>query len=311
MDKVFVVILNWNGVSDTIECLNSIRELSIINYQLSIIVVDNASSDGSLEEIERVLKRVTKEKRISSELIKNKENLGFAAGNNTGIKHALKHEADFILLLNNDTLVDRGLVTGLLTSVKKYPKAGLISPKIYFAKGFEFHKKRYKKDKLGKVIWYAGGDIDWRNVYGVNHGVDKVDKGQFAKVQETDFATGACVFLRAKALREVGVFKKKYFMYFEDVDLSQRMKRKGWQVLYSPKGHLWHKVAQSSGIGSELNDYFITRNRMLIGLKYAPFRSKLALIKESVRLLNSGRKWQKLGVRDFYLGRFGKGSWKQ
>ena len=87
------------------------------------------------------------------------------------------------------------------------------------------------------------------------------------------------------------------------------LEKGGFEVMYVPDAHIWHKVAQSSGIGSELNDYFITRNRMLFGLKYAPLRTKLALIKESLKLLLSGRKWQKTGISDYYLGRFGKGSW--
>ena len=99
-------------------------------------------------------------------------------------------------------------------------------------------------------------------------------------------------------------------MYFEDTDLSQRLKLAGKKIVYDPSGVIWHKVAQSSGIGSNLNDYFTTRNRMLFGMKYASFRTKIALLRESVRLLISGRKYQKQGIKDFYLGRFGKGSWK-
>ena len=98
-------------------------------------------------------------------------------------------------------------------------------------------------------------------------------------------------------------------MYLEDADLSLRMRRAGWKVLYTPYGHLWHKVAQSSGIGSDLNDYYITRNRLLFGMRYASLKTRLALYKESLRFLLDGRDWQKKGVMDFYLGRFGKGSW--
>jgi GT2 family glycosyltransferase len=88
------------------------------------------------------------------------------------------------------------------------------------------------------------------------------------------------------------------------------MKKVGWKVLFSPEGFMWHKVSQSSGIGSGQNDYFLTRNRMLFGMKYAQLRTKFALLKESIKLLLIGRKWQKIGIRDYYLGRFGKGSWK-
>lgn len=154
------------------------------------------------------------------------------------------------------------------------------------------------------------GDIDWANVYGTNHGVDEVDRGQYDKTKETDFATGSCMFLRCKALDDVGLLDEKYFMYFEDADLSQRMEKSGWKILYAPKATLWHKVAQSSAIGGELNDYYITRNRLLFGMRYAPLRTKFALVRESIKLAITGRKWQRVGARDFYLGRFGKGSWE-
>ncbi len=307
--KVSIIILNWNRKKDTIECLESIENLQILGFELEIVVVDNASSDGSQKAVEQIFKKIT-EKNILCKQIRNTTNLGFAAGNNVGMRYSLDSGADYLLVLNNDTEVDKSLIKKLLKVAKKYSKVGTISPKIYFAKGFEFHKNRYKRKDLGKVFWYAGGDMDWDNVYGSNHGVDEVDKGQFEKAKETDFATGACMLLKSEALKDVGLFDEKYFMYLEDADLSQRLKRKGWEVLYTPKTEIWHKVAQSSGIGSDLNDYYITRNRLLFGMRYAKFRTKLALVRESFKLFLTGRRWQKIGVRDFYLGRFEKGSWK-
>ena len=211
--------------------------------------------------------------------------------------------------MNNDLILQKDIVLKLVSFIDKNPKVGVASPKMYFAKGYEFHK-RYKDSELGRVIWYAGGDIDWNNVYGSNHGVDAVDTGQFDKVVDTDFATGCCMFVRKEVLKKVGLFDKRYFAYLEDADLSQKAKKAGYRVLYAPPAKLWHKVSQSSGIGSNLNDYFITRNRMIFGLSYASLRTKLALIRESLRLLAKGRKWQKIAIRDFYLGRFEKGSWQ-
>lgn len=117
------------------------------------------------------------------------------------------------------------------------------------------------------------------------------------------------MFINAKVINQIGNFDTKYYTYLEDADFSLRTKKAGWKIIYFPKIYLWHKVAQSSGIGSSLNDYFLSRNRLLFGLKYAPFRTKLALFKESAKLMISGRRWQKIGIRDFYLRRFGKGSW--
>lgn len=313
MTSVFIVILNWNGKENSIQCLESIGKLQISNFKLQTIVVDNASIDGSVQAIKQYSQKFARELASNSyelRVIKNASNLGFAAGNNIGIRRALKDGADFVLILNNDTIVEESLITDLLKVAHDYKDAGVISPKIYFAPGFEFHKERYQDKDLGKVIWYAGGKIDWSNVYGSHKGVDEVDRGQYEKIEETDFTTGAAMFLRREAIKDAGMFDEKYFMYLEDADLSMRMKKHGWKVLYAPPAHLWHKVARSSAIGSELNDYYITRNRLLFGMRYAPFQAKFALVRESLKLLLFGREWQKRGVLDFYFRRFGKGTWK-
>jgi GT2 family glycosyltransferase len=126
---------------------------------------------------------------------------------------------------------------------------------------------------------------------------------------ETDYASGSCMLIKREVLEEIGFFDKKLFMYWEDSDFSQRAKRAGWRVLYVPQAKIWHKVASSSAIGSFLNDYYLTRNRLLFGLRYARPRTKFALFRDSLRLLIKGRKWERIGVRDFYLMRFGKGSY--
>ena len=309
MIKVSLIILNWNRAKDTIECLKSIGRLRRENYKLSVIVIDNASSDNSVKEIQKTENNGQDEK-LDFKLIENDINLGFAAGNNVGIKYAIDTGADYILILNNDTEVNENLVEELVEFTEKNKDVGIISPKIYFAPGYEYHKKRYKNVDKGKVIWAAGGKMDWENVFGVNRGVDEVDHKQYDKAENIDFATGACMFIKAEVFKKTDLLDARYFNYFEDADLCFRVKKKGFQAYYLPKAYLWHKVSQSSAIGSELNDYYITRNRLIFGLKYAPIRSKLALIRESIKFLLTGRKWQKIGVCDYYLGNYGKGSWK-
>ena len=301
MKRIAVVILNWNRKSDTLECLKSVFTLDASRFTLVPIVVDNASTDGSVEAFKK-LKNIT--------LVKNKDNLGYTGGNNEGIKKALELGADFIMVLNNDTILDKDLVKELLGAAEDKKDAGIFTPKIYFEEGFEFHKDRYKKSELGKVIWAAGGKIDWDNVFGENRGVDEVDRGQYDRVEEVDFGTGACLFVRREVFEKCGMFNNKYFMYYEDTDFCEFAKRNGFRIVYVPAAKLWHKVAQSSGIGSSLNDYFISRNRMLFGVMYAPLRTKFALLRESWKLLLFGRPWQRRGVLDFYIGNFGKGSWK-
>lgn len=305
MVKVFMVILNWNGFEDTYACLESLSKSRHVGIQLELVIVDNGSTDGSAKKLSSL-----KFEGTVLKIIKNSKNLGFCEGNNIGIQYAMSRKADFVVVLNNDTLVSPDSVKELTKFMIENPGVAACSPKIYFAKGFEFHSKRYQKKDLGNVLWYAGGVIDWNNVYGANLGVDEVDRGQYDSESETDFFTGACAILRVKALEDVGIFDEKYFMYLEDADLSQRMKRRKLKVKYFPNAKIWHKVARSSAIGGDLNDYFITRNRMMFGISYASIRTKLALYREGLRLLLNGRKWQKLGIHDYLLGRFGKGSWK-
>ncbi len=301
MKKIFVIILNWNRKKDTLECLKSLARLNAIDFDLKTVIIDNASSDDSVKVLSK-LKNLT--------LIENKDNFGFAQGNNVGIKYALKRGADYVLVLNNDTEFDKDLLVQLIKAAEKYKSGGAFSPKIYFAKGYEFHKNRYKRAELGKVLWAAGGEIDWKNVYGKNIGVDEVDHGQYGKTREIDFASGACVLYRSDTLRKVGLYDERYFTYYEDVELSTRMAKKGWKIYYVPEAILWHKVAQSSGIGSSLNDYFITRNRMLFGMKYASLRARFALAREAIRFLLKGRVWQRNGIIDYISGNLWKGSWR-
>lgn len=303
--RIAVVILNWNGYKDTLECISSILKADTSGLTCDIIVVDNNSTNNSLQEL---AKAVNTKKNPRVFIVSNRENLGFAGGNNVGIRYALNLGATNIIILNNDTEIDSKCIKELLKSADRFPKA-IITPKIYFAPGFEFHKKRYKKSEQGSVIWCAGGEIDWNNVYGKNIGVDEVDSGQFEEELPVDFATGACMALPSKIITECGMFDERYYLYLEDLELSQRVKSFGYQVVYSPKAKLWHKVSQSSAIGSSLNDYFITRNRLLFGSKYAPLRAKFALIRESLRFMLFGRTWQRIGAVDFYLRRFQRGSY--
>ena len=198
--NVYIFILSFNRRDDTLATLESIEKLNVKGFKLTTLVVDNASKDDSVKAL-----RNFKMDNGRFLLIANKTNLGFSEGNNVGLRRALGQGADFVMVPNDDTIVEANLICDLLAVFKKYPKAGILAPKIYFAKGYEY-RSRYKKEDLGKAIWYAGGDIDWKNVYGTNHGVDAVDKGQFDKVSETDFATGCCLFVRREVLKEVGLF---------------------------------------------------------------------------------------------------------
>ncbi len=300
--KVFLIILNWNGGEMTLDCLQSLTGINQGKLKVTTLVVDNGSIDNSVEKIQKRYPEVR--------IIRNEKNLGFAEGNNVGMRIALAEGADFVCLLNNDTRVSPDFLKQLIATAESDPKIGIVGGKIYFEKGCEFHKERYQKKDRGKVIWYAGGKMDWQNVYASHRGVDEVDRGQYDQTEETEYVNGCLMLIKRRVLEKVGLLDGRYFLYFEENDFCQKARKAGFKLFYTPKAVIWHLNAGSSGVASSLQDYFLTRNRLLFGFRWAPFRAKLALLKESLRILFKGRPWQKIGVRDFCLGRFGKGSWE-
>lgn len=303
MKKITFVVLHYRDVTSTKACIESLCEMTPVkDIALSILMVDNNSPEPFPKE-----KIVSKNAVI--DFLFNTENLGYSGGNNSGIKKALADGADFVAVLNNDTIVDKNLLVEIdkFLSLKKTP--GILVPKIYFYPGTEFHYDRYEKKDRGKVIWYAGGKIDWQNVLASHKGVDEVDFGQYDLETETTFATGCCIIFPREVLEKVGNFDDDYYLYYEDIDLSMRIKKAGYKIYFLPKAVVWHKNAKSSGgSGSPLQDYYISRNRMLFAMKYAPLRAKIAVLREGITYLFSGRRWQKQGVADFFLRRFGKGT---
>jgi len=302
MKKVVIVTVNYNTKKDTISLIKSIKRIKREDFFLETVVVDNGSKE---------ILSLPKEFEKDTLLIRSEKNTGFSGGYNIGIKKALEKDADYVLIVNNDTVVDPLMIKNLLKVLESDKKIGVVTPKIYFAKEHEFHKDRYSKDELGKVFWYAGRRTDWANVTSIHRGVDEVDKGQYDKVEKTEFASGCCMLFKREVLEKVGMFDDKFFLYYEDADLNERIKKKGYDIYYVPEAVLVHvNAASSGGAGNPLQDYYITRNRMLFGIRYAPLRSKIALIRESLRILRNGRPWQKKGIVDFYKGKFGKGSYK-
>jgi GT2 family glycosyltransferase len=221
---VYIIVLTWNGKADTLECLQSLQKLSYPNYK--IIVVDNASIDGTAEEVLQLYPTV--------ELIRNSLNLRFAGGNNVGIKAALKNQADYILLLNNDTTVAENFLSHLIEAAESDEQVGMAVPKIY-----------YHSDP--KRIWYAGGKIDWWSGSISHSGVRETDNGQFEKIKTTDYITGCAMLVKKNVIEKIGILDESYFIYGEDADWSLRVVRAGFKLLFVPKAIIWHKVSVSTG----------------------------------------------------------------
>lgn len=303
--KVSIIILTWNQKKLTHEQMKGVAKLETKGLDTECILCDNGSTDGTEESFKDY-----KLPNMGFHFLQNGKNLGFAAGNNPGIKYSMENGADYIILMNNDLILVKDLLIKLVKVAQKGKKIGLVSPKMYFAKGYEFHKNRYKKSELGKVIWYAGGIIDRDNVYSSHKGVDEVDVGQYDKQEETDLANGAVVLITKEVVEKIGLMDESFFLYWEDADYSEKARRAGFKVVYTPETHVWHMVSSGTGgSGSPSNDYFLVRNRLIFGLRYSPLRTKIALLRDSLRMLFIGRQWQKRGVIDFFFGRWGKGRW--
>lgn len=303
--SVSIIILTTNALAMTKEQLLDVAKLDVKGLNIECLVVDNGSKDGTEEAIKNY-----KLPNMKYKFIQSGANLGFAGGNNVGIKDALKRNFDYIILMNNDLILPKDIVTKLVGYMEKSPEVGIASPKMYFAKGYEFHKDRYKESEKGKVFWYAGGIIDKDNVYTSHRGVDEIDKGQYNQIEETDVANGACVIIRKQVFKKIGLLDHSFFLYWEDADFSERAKRAGFKVMYYPETCMWHKVSASTGgSGSPTNDYFLTRNRFFYSMRYSSLRTKFAVLRDTIRIIFTGRTWQKWGAFDALIGRKGMGQW--
>ena len=292
--KVFIVIINWNNWPDVLECLESLKNNDYPNYQ--VVIIDN----GSKEKPEPPSPEI--------KIIYNEENLGFSGGNNIGIKYALEQGADYVLLLNDDTIVSQDFLSKLVEIGESNEKFGMIGPKIY-----------YYEDK--NRIWSAGGKINWLYNKGEMKGYNEIDRGQYdsPEIQETEYLTGCCLLVKRAVIEKVGLMPKDYFLYYEETDWSLKARRAGFQCVFVPEAKIWHKGSRSAVAGSSSYIYYHVRNGLIMAQRYAPWYIKpivhldayLRVIKQLIKLIFFPKKrtWAKyilLGIKDFYLGRRGK-----
>lgn len=295
-NDIVTVVLHYGKSEDTRTCLQSL----VKGGSGEVVLISNTGlTDKEIAEYHKLNCR---------DVTVNAKNLGFSEGNNVGIRKALTGtKAGYVMLLNNDTVIPADFFARLKSFLAGNRSVQIFSPKIYFEKGHEYHKQRYGIHDSGKVIWFAGGVIDWANMYVSHRGVDEVDRGQYEHTEITEFATGCCMVIGRSVFEKVGFFDPRYFVYFEDVDFSRRALKAGFSSYYNPVAHLWHKNAASSGKpGSLLHNYYLTRNRLYFGMKYAPLSTRRALVFESVRrLVYSPGNIQSTAVKDYFLGKMG------
>ena len=222
--SVTVIVLNWNGKDLTIECLESLKQVNYSNF--NILVVDNGSTDGSVE--------LLKEKFPEVSILVLEKNLGYAAGNNRGFDSLKPDQPEFVIFLNNDTIVDENFIEPLVKQLLTHKKASQTVPKIY-----------YENDP--KLIWYAGGIVNlWTgSIYHL--GIRQYDGPAYSKTHKTKYATGCCFCMRYEEFKEFGGFDEIFPMYSEDVDLSLWIRAAGKQVWFVPDSKIWHKVSASLG----------------------------------------------------------------
>jgi GT2 family glycosyltransferase len=260
--RVSVIVLNWNCRDDTIECLHSLTSLTYPDYET--IVVDNGSTDGSPEAIREAFPEV--------QLLTNPDNLGFARGNNVGMRQALSGEAAYFFVLNNDTIVDPALLDELVATAEADSRIGVVGPKIYYYN---------QRDRL----WYAGAKEQWLRRIPATVGLDELDRGQYDQLCETAFVYGTAMLIRRQVLEEIGLFDEEFFAYHEDADFCIRARQAGYRCTYNPRGVVWHKVSASTRATSHVQDYLRGQHRILFFVKHLRgIRLLLVLFYELYRL---------------------------
>ncbi len=265
-NKIGIVTVVYNNYDILEDYMKSLHQQTNRNWEL--FIADLSDKRNSIKGYEDIPYTVIDAK-----------NKGYAHGVNVGLKAAIKKGFEKFIVMNSDVFFKKDFIEEIEKTFQKYPTA-LFGGKIFYAPGFEFHKNRYTKADLGKVIWYAGGTVDWNHALTYHVGVDEVDKGQFDTEKETEFITGCLTCFDKQVIDTIGYWDEKYFLYYEDSDFSERAKKAGIKLIYNPAIELWHKNAQSTGgSGSEMHHRFQERARVRFALKYAPLRTKLHIIK--------------------------------
>lgn len=282
MNRTYIIIVNWNGWRDTIECLESLMLLEYPDFR--IVVCDNGSEDDSILKL-REWSEITFGSGLWQELsrtvtengggitgtrftlVTNGENLGFAGGNNVGLRYALScGDAEYCWLLNNDTVVDAFALAAMVERMKEKPDAGMCGSTL------REYDNRHKIQALGGAVYYKWFGIAWhigRTISG------DVLPDQVLVEKKMDYVVGASLLVRSSYIIEVGLMAEDYFLYFEEIDWVSRGQRR-YSLAYAPKSVVYHKVGASIGTATNPRrksfqcDYYTLRNRILFTSRYCP-----------------------------------------
>lgn len=293
MIDISFITVNYNGLKDTLELIESLaNKVKSISYE--VIVVDNASQS------QEALSTIFNQPKVK--FIPSNENLGFAGGNNLGLKKA---SGKFLFFINNDTYIKEDHFTELIKSYG--PKTGLLCPKLSFA-------------EPPHNVQYAGfTDLSTVTLRNQAIGYGAPDLGQFNKPSKTFFAHGAAMMVSREHLEKVGLMSDDYFLYYEEMDWSMRFRNAGYNIEYNPIQTIYHKESQSTGQSSPLKIYYLTRNRLKYASKFQKGLIKLLSITYLIFVVGT-RDYIKYtserrpdlrgamlqGIRHFVAGKFGK-----
>ena len=239
---VWIILLNWNGRDDTLACLQSLARLEYTNTK--ILVVDNDSHDGLIEILQQRFPSVM--------LLKNQENLGFAEGNNVGIRYVLTQHADYILLLNNDTIVDPKFLSELVAIGEAHPAIGMLSPVIYHYTDPE-------------TAWFHRGVIDWQNGFAFHSSQPKTVTAIYE--ENTDYLSGCALLVKVQVIRAIGLLDDRFFAYYEDVDWSLRCQQATWKLAVVLSASIWHKCTSDGN--TDYGTFLSYRNVILLLWKHS------------------------------------------
>jgi GT2 family glycosyltransferase len=281
---ISIIALNWNMTAITCDLLHSITAQNTY-HNIEVIVVDNASKEDPTEAFRAAYPGVR--------VVRNAANLGFSGGNNAGIRVA---GGEYLFLVNNDTEFTPGLLEGLLDIFRTYPDAGMASPKFHY--------------------FFAKGTIEYAGYAAVNPftgrngmiGCRESDEGQYDEVRSTHYVHGGAMMVSRRVVEEVGVMPEQYFLYYEEFDWSEQIKRKGYKIYYQPRSLIYHKESMTTGKSSPLKTFYLTRNRILFmrrnmswvaQLLFAGYFVLLTIPKNTLGFLLKG---QKEHLRSFWKG---------
>lgn len=323
--RVCIIILNWNGWGDTIECLDSLRACTYPSF--NVVIVDNASEDDSCERIERwcrsadiafnehgagvkvpadaITSCAESAGFASVELIRAAQNLGFCAGNNAGLEFACSSGADYILILNNDTICEPGFIEPMVRVAQSDETVGLVSGYIFNAE---------KPDTLS----WAGQRLNRFFKVEKEKDLSAAVTDDPGRVFETNWLSGCMMLMPRRVFVLTGGFDERFFLWSEDIDLSLRVLKLGLRLCVTPAARIYHKVSRSIGKRSPLSYYYFARNSLLLSKKHNQAFDHFVYIcfvfggwcERTFFFLLRGRTdsvlagWR--GMRDYFLGRTGR-----